>query len=680
MLSLRSFILAAIATLTGASQSAVLWQRETPLPGPTLGRLGEFQKDSQGNLFAFGEEGGTTVWKYGQDGALTFQSRVEGHRFKVSGNHFYALSSTAIRLYDGANGVALWNTPIQNGLDLKVDQAGDAYVSWLKSPGLRQWTKIDRTTGTQKWTIDGGEVGLISGPNFLFRTSGRLLLASKATGRPVKVIDFPAASLPGTLKIAPLSGGRAFLFHSSDPVQTGMSYSFGVNQQVSRLLLPIYDLLESPLEDGGVLAKSSGNTWLKVNGNFGISWAAGGVQQYGSDASAVYLWEVNSARLRALDLKSGQLRFAFSPIHEPGQSAVVLHADRIWAGGSDLDGRAYVQFFKGTDGSPAGEWRSEAEGNRTGVAEAASLTPEGDVVAAVRTGTDLSIIRIDSSGDLVWSCLIPRCLDLNWINAMKRLTYDVKVTPDGRTVSVYAADASYELDAQTGRLNHRGPGYQAFFGDLAYRTVRRGYVDWTSKFDRRTGREIWRIPRAGPIAVDEFGSVFVGQSKNKASTGEAIWVRNGAANALRIEGDRLIATGNDSTLDCVDTRTGSLLWTIPGNSYFNSAFRSMQIASFGSTLIFRPAGDDVARQVDMVSGAIQAWGMWGAGDLQSYDRVSYDGSRYATTRTPGFVGGAGTIVGHLDFGPNLILGDRVRGGFALGVSRQNHRLMIAHWN
>jgi outer membrane protein assembly factor BamB len=169
--------------------------------------------------------------------------------------------------------------------------------------------------------------------------------------------------------------------------------------------------------------------------------------------------------------------------------------------------------------------------------------------------------------------------------------------------------------------------------------------------DLRDGHEIWAFKTEGPIEATPLvlnNSVFFGSSdaqfyslnsadgslRWKYSTGDKILGGANYAPGPEGKGFRILIGGYDSSLHCLHSETGEVLWTHPTDNYIN-----------GTPALF-PSGEIVFGGCDAV---IHVLSLHDGAELRQIESDAYIASSVAVADGVGYVGNYGNLV--LAFNP-----------------------------
>lgn len=573
-----------IALLSPAVSLASLeWEKDLSWPIPEPYHFTSKAKDASGNVFFAGDrEYASGLWKFSPDGKLAYERKLAiavPHQVEVGTHEDIFLHGEEIVRVSRASGLVIWKVEVPKGT-IHVDSHGD--ILWT-GPG--QTRRYAYGTGALQWQKSFESIPL-TGSNMLANTENGLFLADKKTGiafQPVNLTPSPVGKLRGV----GLKDGKAFLVDG-----TGRAYGY-------RGSAPAYSLGYLPVEpdskflavpDGSVIVRLGGTVHTRFDAGFHRSWTQDFQGILDVDAEHMFV-QTNYPTVLDLSTLSEVLRLAHdehasSDVGALANGAVLSISDR---------GQAVIRRNLLATGTELGLWRSSATLPGSGSLLAGGAGPNNDLLLYTGVAYHGFLVRISPAGEVRWTIPVPD--GGNPYSSLYRQG-SFTVSRDKRRVAVTLSDPdrAYEFDVTTAKLTRTFTGWSVFHGDSAYR----GNGITTSKFDLATEREIWRVPRTGPISVGDDGSVYIGGTKNRGTDGSLVW--NAGWEKLIPIGDKVVAVSRPS-IGLLSASTGAPFWTNAlGSSQLGGKITSDLLVQSGR-LIFRPSYQWKAEVFSLQTGA-----------------------------------------------------------------------------
>lgn len=478
-----------------------------------------------------------------------------------------------------------------------------------------------------------------------------------------------------------MSGGAALLRSTSS---TPYLYGLRPNGTFQALGLAASGLLACP--DGTALAQSYGSL-TRFGANFAQVWKRDVAFKVSAvDTNTIYA--ANGFLAERLRLSDGQ---SLSPLQLPASTLHLPplreHNGHVVFGGSDAEQRARLLTFDSVSGNLIGEWHSSAEGRQGSLTTAATL-PSGDLIVVTSCPDVANIMRFSPQGQLLWMTTTPYLGVILATTNMYGAWIDVD--PAGTSISVTFEGSlgtrSIAVDAVSGSIKQLWSGYLLVRGNAEYRTFNRGSLQYTSKFDRATGREVWRIPRAGRLLLDEKGSLYTGGWKNRESDGSRLWAAEGDI-ILGIHDGRAFFIGHPGNTVAADDKTGRTLWASDTFPYqIRGGNQSAGIEFEGSVVIFRQTGATNGEAFNIsdgkrayFEGMLSNSARVGVATPMGYLRPTYvsDG-HWDLGRSSGFMDVSEASLMRLPLDPGLMLAAPTGGIYLVGLNEVG-RLVVCRW-
>lgn len=530
-----------IALLSPAVSLANLeWEKDLSWPIPEPYQFTSKAKDASGNIYFAGDrEYASGLWKFSPDGKLAFERKLAiaiPHQVEVGTHEDIFLHGEEIVRVSKASGLIIWKVDAPKGM-IHIDVNGD--VLWSGAGLTRRYAY---GTGALKWQKDFDSIPL-SGSGMIANTTNGLCLADKNTGSVIQPVNLAPAPI-GKLRGVGMKDGKAFLVDAS-----GRAYGY-------RGSAPAYSLGYLPVEaeskfmavpDGSVIIRLGGTVHTRFDAGFHRSWTQDFQGVLDVDATHMFV-QTNYPTVLDLSTLSEKLRLAHD---DYASSNVGTLANGVVYSISDR-GQAVVRRNVLATGVELGTWRDSATIQRSGSLIAGGAGPNNDLLLYAGIAHHGFLVRVSAAGEFRWTIPVP-----DGGNAYPSLygQGSFTVSRDKRRVAVTLSnpDRAYEFDVTTAKLTRSFKGWSVFHGDSAYR----GNGITTSKFDLATEREFWRVPRTGPIAVGDDGSVYIGGTKNRGIDGSLVW--NAGWETLIPFGEKVVAVSRPS-IRLLSASTGVPFW------------------------------------------------------------------------------------------------------------------------
>lgn len=649
------------------------WTQSFETPGPTPGAVDQLERDEKGALYAVVTERGNQVWKWNASGEKLYEATLEGYKI-VLGTHgdYFSFDSTGFSRYNRDTGARIWRQSLTNIEKLIVDQSGQPYVETETRVDLPTgWTyrntllKRSYVTGNPVWQRESGSIIMLSGPNFLVRVPTRLQLVSKLTGQVVNVIDQPVAG--GRLQGVPLGQGGALLSFSNT---SDMLYAYQPAGGLTKLEGTAAKFV--PCDDGSVIVYGYGGS-TRYRPNLSTIWRAASLPwNFTVDRETIYYAENGTIERHRL---SDAQRIGSLPVLSPNNSVPPIreHNGHIVVGGQDSEQRARLITLDPASAALLSEWHSPSEGRPSNNVALAETLPNGNLITVATYGEDATTFCLSPTGDLLWMTTA-KLGQLSYPRNFGGMWCDI--APDGSSVSITLqgdrVTRSIELDPETGAIRRQVKGFLLVRRDVEFRSTYHEDRTYTSKFDRSTGREIWRIPRSGPLILARNGDVYTGFAKNRGSDGQLIWTRRGSM--IGIHNGRAFFQDYPNEFGAVDDRTGHPLWRTNFGQWTN-VNATTGIDFTDDTVIFRPRGESEGQAFYVTdgkrayfTGTYSNAASYGVATPSGYYRPTFerDDFQWTLTRSTGFFDLNQEHLADLPFEPSLLVSSPAGGIYIVG--------------
>lgn len=673
-MELKRLFVACVLSAAALASADIQWSKAIETPGPTPGYVDMVGRDGKGNAFATVYVDSSALWRWDAKGTrVELPSDFDSFRSLGRRDDFFADKASELGRYSAATGALLWRKPIDS-YGLKVDEQGHFYVLG-RSPSYRL-EKRSYVTGNIIWTSAPGALVLLEGPSLLVIDAKGLKFLSKTTGEIERIVPSPVSG--ATLQATPMSNGEALV--QVNP-RTGNSrfYRLGATSDLKRLSIPAGDPYRTP--GGGALIVGQ-TSMTKINATFAIEWSRSlspGLISVDGDSVFCRIG-TNIERYRLSD--GAKLATFASTVRPNSGSGLLRHRGMLLVGGSDADRRAFIETFDESNGRWLTEWRSPEEGRiRNGFATAGSM-PDGDLIIASTNGPDIGLTRMTATGETRWSRTYP---ELGWIQSSDRgQVCGLDISKDGSAISLFVnPKGSILIDPASGQIEQRVFRHIVADKDWIYKTTTaaRAPFSFTSKFDRRTGKEIWRVPRWGTLLLDGKGSIYIGGTKNRIEDGQCQWPENQDLFALAVNRGKVFGIDSMGNFKCIDDKSGMTLWTTyrPFVSRSLGENLSDEIDFDGDAVLFRRQASPLSLSILEGANVPGPYSPMGKKLPDGYYRAEYVSSTaWALKRSTRFNATDALTVGTLSFYPGQIVECPLGGLYAIGLDPKS-RLCVARY-
>lgn len=639
---MRWTLLALTTACSAASLADVLWERSFDSPGFSVGEVSQFAKEpSTGSLFVKGDDARQyVVWKFNRWGSLYYRTVIDpGFLLVGKHNDFFTLSQDGLSRYDSTTGQRIWRQTESHDTRAFVDESGDVYT-WDNVNWARKFSFLD---GQKVWQAECRLIP-IDGPDLIASTLTGPKLLSRSTGL-LRPLTMPVP-VSNHIEGVQMAGGKALL-RSSENRLFGFRGS-GSSVLNLGLMNSQYDGITSS-SDGGVLFSGSVGS-MHMDQNFQTGWTS----PFRFTSTEGNLAFVSTLAVQSFSLLNGSALRSFYPSLDTNRT-YTTHADAFWIGGSS-GRRASIEFFNQESTTRSGGWSSTTKGNREDEPRAGIIGPSGDLLMVTRSETSLELSRVAATtGIKRWT------LDLGESGGALNLS----LSADKRILCLTAGGdqaRTYEIDVTQAKLTRTYAGWGLVAGTNVYRQT--GAT--TSKFEISTGRELWRVPRTGPIGIDPDGSVYIGRTKNAGTNGQLRWTSAASVvSPFTRAGDKLIAR-TDGNLVCIDPGTGAVVWSSVDYASYAAAEKPMCRLD-GVDLYVKNGESQLWKRFNLFSGQLLATrnaGFWNPdGSFCSYRIADHKLYRYAS-----FDDLTGSPIGELAVTPRRYVTEPSGSGYFLGVA------------
>lgn len=353
---------------------------------------------------------------------------------------------------------------------------------------------------------------------------------------------------------------------------------------------------------GFILTDYEKSAWMDAG--FHVIWRGGELLDVDGPRKRAVFREGDSAVLVELDTGT---RLASLPLPK-GAAKAYFHAGRWWTVRYEPhDPDCFLDSYR-LDGARVSQERLSVEKLGAGFPLSAAVGPSGELFMHASSGYDTYLVRVSAQGTVRWSTRL-NGTGGGAISYLDGTPYALTFSKDLRvgmaSMRTTLGNRTFEFETSTGAIRRIDEGHGIIAGDFAYRSRVIHGKTYASKFDIETGRELWRIPRTGPIHVDDQGDVYVGNTKNRSINGSLIWRTDADVIEVFPCGDAVIAAKRQSTTQLLlDGKTGGPR----GQFYYSrSSATDPYYADWkriGNTISFRDGAANTTVALNALTGAV----------------------------------------------------------------------------
>lgn len=640
--------LLALAVLPTIAYGQVQWERSITYPIAEFVTMAPLGASADGSVHYIGRSGseGKSLWSFTSAGQFIQRRALPDlgneTKFSFAIGRFgdaYASSGRLVR-FNLATGSEIWSVDAPSDAELIVDPSGDVFVV---SPSKKQTVRRSVEDGRSVW--NSPLVALApNGTNMLATEGTSILMISPQTG----AILWRQTLLPtpiGRLYCGSFTNGRALLI---DAVGQAYGYRPGLTyQSLGKLSTPLTG--RPPVlsaSDAVALLSQSGMSGF--DSNFQKIWQRPEVFALGVTGN------LTVAQGKLIDLKTGSSLRQFSTVNDG-----FVHNGAVW----NTFGVEYNDLNLRRHSIATGALLTSFHANEliegAGEIVTGAVLPDGDLLLLDENFDKLRLIRVGADGSLRFATLLPMSYAGH---------HALTLTKDGRfafVTYVSGTAKTLQVDLLTGLIAKEWSGQVIAKGDYTYRAPLSG--GYTSKFDL-SGREIWRIPRSGFLAIGDDGSVYAGNTKNRAADGSRLWTATAGTNRTYPVGSGVLQERNQ-IYRWLDSKTGATLWEryLPNEAFIDGERRDLEVRREGTSLFLRRGWDSsVVFELDVATGATKSTGLWGFWDSAGgFYRVTADRE---IVKLANFSANQGVNVGNLSFTSRTFVGDGKGTTYIIGMN------------
>lgn len=614
-------------------------------------------RDSAGNIFFAGHKNQVAaIWKFNSSGKLLWSrtypdlGNIRAPFARVTNDHLLVRADEAAKI-DAETGDVSWSLPLTNSSRIVV-RASNPYA-YLTSSSSTQ--KID-SAGTIHWTA-----------NFeLIADNGELL---GQTGSTLSVYGAQAGEFVRNVPLSPTPVGRLrpVMIDSALYLIDQNKRRYHYRHELTPLNLgPLaVDTQDFPYVTLGqrIFIQTGGKVECRVD------WA----KQWEVPGRLVDLWDghllVSNGNLKWIDIQTGTTNSNFGPNFN---DAAVL-ASQVWALDNDLQSKI-TRFNVNNANQVLGSWESNTNIQGAAPVLTGVIGPGNDLLLWCANSYDGYLVRVTPAGQLRWSLRVPGAGAFGFISSKPGA--GMTISANKRHVSVWTESAvglrAYEFDPTTVQLLRSFNGYSLSAGNHVYRS---GFTT-ASKYELSTGRELWRIPRSGVLAVGADGSLYVGGTKNRGVDGQRLWSNPNVTSIFPL-GNRLGATAHGGFAFLNDAN-GATLWS---DGFFSSSYGSgradIEVHRAGGFVTVRfPQNPYYVGHFNEATGArvaVDSWGFW-----DSQERF-YRAKGTSLVRYDSFIPDFGLTVAAMDRGAMNFFPDGTGAVYLVDSVGASDSLFMARW-